>query len=168
MRNYLNMPKLISSLALIILTCCCNAQGSWNIGYIHVDSITSQHIGQIVRIDFKSKNPWANADRQSSIRSYIDIEDTGIVIIDTTSFVLAERRKIYPDHGSYSDQYLECINCKRESFLVYDAKILSVEPNAIRFQINTEIREGNKVKHREVKLVHINRDKLDGLMFRQE
>src|ERR1700741_2135732 len=125
------MLKLLNSTILVFLAILCNAQGSWNIGYIKIDSINKNHSGLIVRIDFKSNNAWTSPGGQRHIRSYIGAKDTGTLTIDTTLFILAERRKIYVDHGSYTDQYLECINCKQEALFIYDATIIDLAEQTI-------------------------------------
>lgn len=160
------MPKLLSSIILIFLSAFCNAQGSWNIGYLKVDSINKNHIGKIVRIDFKSTNPWISPDGQRGIRSYVGIRDTGTVTIDTTLFILVERRKIYVDHGGYSDQYLECINCKQESLFIYNAKIVDINEQSIQFQLDLEIKKSEQTLKKETKTIRIDRNKLDGVMYK--
>ena len=160
------MLKLLSSIIIIFLTVYCNAQGSWDIGYLHVDSINEHHIGHVVRIDFKSNDPWNKSNGPRGIRSYVGMKDTGVVSIDTSEYILVERRKIYVDHGSYGDQYLECISCNQEPVFIFDAKILDVDPAYIRFQIDMEIRRGDNQIKQEIRIVRIERKKLDGVMFR--
>jgi hypothetical protein len=161
------MLKLLSTIILVLLTSFCNAQGSWDIGYVPVDTINTQHIGQIVRIDFKSNSSLINSDSRRSIRSYVGKKDTGTLTVDTTLFLLAERRKIYVDHGSYSDQYLECINCNEEAVLIYDAKILGVDTRSIQFLLDIETKAANQSIKKESKTVRIDRSSLDGVMYRQ-
>jgi hypothetical protein len=160
------MLKPLSFLFLIFLTVFSNAQGGWDIGYLKADSINRNHIGKIVRIDFKSTNSWTNPGGQGHIRSYIATKDTGTVTIDTTSFILAESRKIYADHGGYSDQYLECISCKQEILLIYDAKISDLDEHSIQFQLDIEIKETGQILRKETKTVCIDRKKLDGVMYK--
>jgi len=148
------------------LTMFCNAQGSWDIGYIKVDSIDRSHLGKVVRIDFKSNNAWTSPDGQRDIRSYVGTRDTGTLTIDTTLFVLAERRKIYVDHGGYSDQYLECINCKQESLFIYDTRIIDLDEQSIHFQLNIEIKRTGQTLKKETRTVRIGRNKLDGVMYK--
>lgn len=160
------MFKLFCSTFLLLLTILCNAQGSWNIGYIQVDSINKNHIGQVVRIDFKSSNPRTIPDGQRDIRSYVGTRDTGMLTIDKTVFKLAERRKIYVDHGSYSDQYLECINCNQGSFFIYDAKIVDVDEQSIQFQLDVETKNTDQSIKKETKTLRISRGHLDGVMYK--
>jgi hypothetical protein len=165
MCNYTNILKLFGSIFLAFLTIYCNAQGSWDIGYINVDSINRQHVGMIVRLDFKSINPFTSSDGQRHIRSYIGTKDTGSVSIDKSLITLIERRKIYVDHGSYNDQYLECINCRQDSLFIYDAKILGVDQQIIHFQIDIEIKKDNQLLKKQVSIL-VDRSKLDGLMYK--
>lgn len=160
------MFRLVSLILCIGLTTFCNAQGSWDIGYIHVDSINETHIGRVVRIDFKSINSGTSPNGQLNIRSYVGTKDTSTLTIDTTLFVLAERRKIYVDHGSYSDQFLECISCKDGAMLIYDSKIIEVNKNSILFQLDIETTNRTDVKRKETKFVGIDRSKLDGVMYK--
>jgi hypothetical protein len=160
-----NILKLISATLLVLLTFIGHAQGGWNIGYLPVDSISKNHIGRVVRPDFKTKNPWLNAAGQRGIRSYVGTTDTGIVTIDTTTLMLAERRKIYADHGSYSEQYLECLNCENGAFLVYDAEIKDVDERSIELLLLVEVKEPGKSKSRQTRTVRLLKEKLDGVMF---
>jgi hypothetical protein len=160
------MPKIVSYILFHFLTIFCNAQGSWNIGYIKVDSISQKHVGQIVRVDFRSSNPLNSLGLQRGIRSYVGFKDTGIITIDTTSYVLAERRKIYVDHGSYDDQFLECINCNEQMLLIYDAKIIGVDEKSILFLLNTESKSKDHAIDKQNKIARIDRGILDGVMLR--
>lgn len=160
------MPKLVSFIFFHFLTNFCIAQGSWNIGYIKVDSISNKHVGQKVRIDFRSSYALNSVDVHRGIRSYVGMKDTGIIIIDTSTFILAERRKIYVDHGSYDDQYLECVNCKQQILLIYDAKIIGVNEKIITFLLNIEFKSKDHVLDNQNKIAHIDRGKLDGVMLR--
>lgn len=144
----------------------CNAQGGWNIGYLKVDSINKKHLGKIVRIDFKSTNAWTSPDGQRHIRSYVGTKDTGTITVDTNLLILAERRKIYVDHGGYSDQYLECINCKQESVLIYDATILDLDNQTILFQFDLEKKRTGQTVIKETKTVPIDRKNLDGVIYK--
>lgn len=161
-----NMLKPVSFILFLFLTIFCNAQGSWNIGYIKVDSISQKHVGQIVRVDFRSSNPSIRLDVQRGIRSYVGMKDTGILTIDTISYVLAERRKIYVDHGSYDDQYLECLNCKQQMLLIYDAKIIGVDEKSILFLLNIEFKSKDHAIDKQNKIARIDRGILDGVILR--
>lgn len=159
------MLKLLSSTIFLFLTMFCNAQGGWNIGYLEVDSINENHLGKIVRIDLKSTNAWTSSDGQRHIRSYVGTKDTGTITIDTTLLIIAERRKIYVDHGSYYDQYLECINCKQESVFIYDAIILDLDNQTILFRLDIETKRTDQTIIKETRTVRIDRNKLDGVMY---
>jgi hypothetical protein len=80
--------------------------------------------------------------------------------------ILAERRKIYVDHGGYSDQYLECINCKLETLFIYDATILGLDNQTIMFRFDIETKRTGKTVIKETKTVRIDRNKLDGFMYK--
>lgn len=144
----------------------CYAQGAWDIGYLKVESINRNHIGKTVRIDFKSTNAWTSSDGERGIRSYIGTKDTGTITIDTTLLRIAERRKIYVDHGGYNDQFLECINCKHESVLIYDAVILALDSQKKTFQFNIETKRTYQAVINDTITVSIDRNKLDGVMYK--
>lgn len=160
------MPKLVSFILFLFLSFFCKAQGSWNIGYIKVDSISQKHIGQVVRVDFRSSSPWNSLGVKKDIRAYVAMKDTGMLTIDTTVYILAERRKIYVDHGSYDDQYLECINCKQQVLLIYDAKITGVDEKSIIFLLYVEFKGKDGTIDKQNKSARIDRDLLDGVMLR--
>ena len=161
------MFKFLSSILFVILTISCSAQGSWDIDFIPVDTINTQHIGQIVRIDFKTNNHLKNSKGQRSIRSYVGKKDTGTVTINTTLFIFAERREIFVDHGSYSDQYLKCLNCNKESVLIHDAKIISVNKKFIEFHFDLTITAADKTIRKESKTATIDRSLLDGVLYQR-
>src|SRR5690349_3142018 len=99
------MLRLISLVTLIFLALSSHAQGSWDIGYIPIDSVSDRHIGREVKIDFKTRI----ADGKSlarHMRSYIETRDTALITVDTVLLRVMERRKINVDHGSYDDQFL--------------------------------------------------------------
>jgi hypothetical protein len=164
--NYSSMLKLISAILLLFTTVFGYAQGSWNIGYLKADSINKSHVGKIVRIDFKSFHPWTSPDGRRHIRSYVETKDTGSVKIDTILHVFAERRKIYVDHGDYDDQYLECINCHQKTCIIYDAVIAALDEQSILFRVDLEIKESGKAIKKETKTIYIDRNKLDGVMYK--
>jgi hypothetical protein len=147
------------------MTMFCKGQGGWNIGYLKVDSISKDHIGKRVRIDFKSSYAWTSPDRLRHIRSYVGTKDTGSITIDTTLLIIVERRKIYVDYGDYNDQYLECINCKHESVFIYDAIILDFDDQAIKFQFDIETKRIDQTVTKDTKTVFIDRKQLDGVMY---
>ncbi len=144
----------------------CYAQGAWDIGYLKVDSINRSHIGKSVRIDFKSTNAWIGSDGERDVRSYVGTKDTGTITIDTTLLILAERRKIYVDHGGYSDQFLECISCKHRSVVIYDAMILDLDDQGVTFQLNIETKRTYQAVVNETRTVRIDKSKLDGVMYK--
>ena len=165
MHNYFSIRKIFTSTFLLSLTIFCKAQGGWNIGYVKVDSISKNHLGLRVRIDFRSSGTWKSSGRKRHIRSYVGTKDTGTVRIDQNLLILAERRKIYADNGIYNDQYLECINCKKESLFIYDAKIVGVDKHSIQFQFDIKMTKADGTLKGEQKNIRIDRNKLDGVMY---
>ena len=160
------MPKQVTLIFFIGFTILCNAQGSWDIGYIQVDSISKEHVGRVVRVDFKSNNPFISPDGNRYTRSYVGAKDTAELTIDTTLVILTERREIYVDHGDYSKQFLECINCENVSMKIFDAQILEVDHKSIIFQLDIEIVKDDKVKRNQTKIIKIDKNVLDGVMYK--
>ncbi len=117
-------------------------------------------------MDFRSNYPSRSGDNYRSVRSYVGTIDTGTITIDTMLAIFAERRKIYSDHGSYSDQFLECINCKSERVFVYDSKILKVDEREIRFELSFEREDGSPKDFKEKKIITVDRRKLNGVMYK--
>ena len=148
-----------------MLTTLCPAQGSWNIGYIRVDTIGKQHIGQVVRIDFKSNSTWINTNGPRSIRLYTGITDTASIIMDSISYILVERRKIHVDNGSFNNQYLECLNCLDRT-TIYNAKILNVDDVSIEFQFEIVKEVKDKPVEKQNKTIRVDKAKLDGVMIK--
>lgn len=157
------MLRLICSILLILPVLSSSAQGSWNIGYISIDTLNKRHIGRTVRIDFKTPKIKKEPAAKRHIRSYVGTRDTGVIELDAALMSVTEKRRIYPDHGNYDDQFLECLDCKGSSFRIYDAEILEVDEQSILFRIVTVL-VGKKDKHS--KLIWIERDKLDGVLYK--
>lgn len=160
------MRKLICLVIVQLMLAYCNAQGSWDIGYIQVDSLSQNHIGLSVRLDFKSKYIPGNAKVERDVRSYVGVKDTVTLNVNNSIILFVERRKIYVDHGAYDDQYLESINNKKEHYFIYDARILELDLNTILVELDIESRSVDKAAVRTKNVVRIERDKLDGVMFR--
>lgn len=158
--------RIFLSVAFIFLSFCCYSQGSWNIGYLEARSIDKKHVGNTVRIDFKSPSTNVDAHKKRSVRSYVGTTDTGFLVIESKRFDFAERRTIHVDSGIYADQFLECINCANQPMLIRDAKILEVDKQFILFEFDIEMKS-NQSSKREKKIIRVERSKLDGVMFKE-
>jgi hypothetical protein len=160
------MHKLLFLMFLILSTLSSKSQGGWNIGYIKIDSINKTHIGQKVKVDFKSV-PKEIPNTLRSIRSYVGTKDTGSITIDSTLLILLERRVIYVDHGSYDDQFLECLNCKDSTFSVMEAVIMDINQYSIIFNFEIQSSKQNPRKsYKFFKEVRVSKASLDGLMYK--
>jgi len=150
------------------LTLSSSAQGSWNIGYVPVDSIDKAHVGHSFKIDFKTPDIETKSPAVRTIRSYVGFRDTGYIFMDTTLVKVLERRKIYVDHGSYNEQYLECPNYSKGFTLrIYDAEILEIDNHSILFRLETELnKNGSGKADKSSKVVRIEKAKLDGVMYK--
>ena len=161
------MKRLFVSILPFIFTSVSSAQGSWNIGYIPVDRLHKDHIGKIIRIDFKTLNLIRETSKTRNIRDFVGTRDTATLFIDSTEIKVAERRKIYPDHGSYDDQFLDCLNCNGLIFQIYDAEIVEIGEHSILFKLEIETQEKTSKKPNKFsKLVWIDKAGLDGMMYK--
>lgn len=126
--------------------------------------------GRQVKIDFK--NPGINKTTRQ-IRHYVEPEDTGQITIEGNSIDLIERRKIYVDHCSYKDQYLETPGYSDYRILrIYDSEILEVKNDSILFRLYLEIYTTRKNKIagdpvRQIVTSRIGKNKLDGVMIKK-
>jgi hypothetical protein len=165
------MKKALLILLLAHTGCSTFCQGSWNIGYIEVASIATSHIGETVKIDFKH----SNADKKRTamgVRSYITPQDSAIISLDSREFKVIEKRKIYVDHGSFNDQYLEIVD--QDNLLVkriYDTKLIEIAGDRLKFLVSIDSYDKYSNGHdgkinSEVKEFWINKRDLDGLMIK--
>jgi hypothetical protein len=163
------MKKTLLILLLSHTGCSAFCQGSWNIGYIEVDSIATSHIGESVKIDFKHSNAEKKRTAKG-VRSYITPQDTAIISFDSGELKVIEKRKLYVDHGSFNDQYLEIVD--KDNLLVkriYDTKLIEIAGDRLKFLVSIDsynkYSNGNDGKiNSELKEFWINRRDIDGLM----
>jgi hypothetical protein len=161
------MRKLVCLLLVLSLGQISLAQGSWNIGYLPVDSISRLHLGRMVKIDFRSFVYYEHVDKRP-VRSYVGTRDTGSLSIDTTLLRFAEIRKIYVDNGNYDDQYLLCLTPRYAGLRIDEAEILEVTQQTIVFRmelVNGDI--GSAKAEKISKLVQIRKVDLDGVMYKK-
>ncbi|MBL7858677.1 MAG: hypothetical protein JNM57_13395 [Cyclobacteriaceae bacterium] len=150
-----------------------HCQGSWDIGYIEVDSITARQIGESVKIDFKHFN--AGSKRTSKwVRPYVTPQDTATISFNGTESQVIEKRKIYVDQGSFNEQYLEIVD--QDKLLIkkiYDSKLVEVTSDSLKFLVTIDFydkqsngREGRNSS--TMKMLWINRESLDGIMIKNQ
>ena len=139
------------------------AQGSWDIGYIEVDSITFSDIGKLVKIDFRHNLSPDKKSIPKGIRDFLSPQDTLTLIYDSQELTFIEKRKIYVDHGSYNDQFLELKN-KNLSFnsRIYNSKLLKIEDNKFMFEITIEAESKSNLSTINL---WIDKKYLDGVMI---
>ena len=146
-------------------------QGSWDIGYIEVDSISSELAGLSVKIDFRHSNGKSKSTLKA-VRSYVALQDSGVLSIDGHELEVIEKRKVYVDHGSFDDQYLQVVD--QDSFVlrkIYDTRVIEVRDDSLKLQITVDsFDKQGKGRDRKidsvVKEIWIERKRLDGLMKR--
>ena len=141
------MVKISSILLSIFFALSSLAQGGWNIGYIEIDSINSNNIGALVKIDFRNNRNVSSARNTKWIRSFIESIDTGQINIEGKTIELVEKRKIYVDHGDYDEQFLECPEYSNNQVLrIYKSEIRDVTDSLIQFKLKLEIFNTKKRK----------------------
>lgn len=154
---------------LFLFTKTSNSQGSWDIGYILVDSLTNKHIGKSVKLDFKTNSYHRKGGSSRHIRSYVREQDTGYLTIENSSMQFAEIRKMFVDHGSYDEQFLECLGCPNAILRIYNAEILEIDDRAILFMIEIVVSTSTSSEPERIfKKVLIEKTKLDGVMYKLE
>lgn len=166
------MNRALILILFSIISFNCFSQGSWNIDYIEVNSIDKSHIGKSLKVDFK--HLWKE-DFQSlpkSIRSFIIPQDTGSITFNGKRLNVIEVRKVYVDHGSFDDQYLELLsNSKNIVTRIYNSKLLEISSEKLKLIISLETFELKRGKiRRKIKTenqeVWIDRKHLDGFMIK--
>jgi hypothetical protein len=150
----------------------CFSQGSWNIGYVEIDSLNSDYLNTQIKLDFKHDWLKIKKPEKRSVRHYVIPEDTAYILINNGKTVLIERRAIYVDHGSFNDQFLEIENydkniCKR----IYDTEIIGLEEDRIKVLVEIQNYKMNNEKIKEeleseTVEFWIDKDKLDGIMIK--
>ena len=164
-RNYSTMTKFLYLLLFVCSTSQSKAQGSWNIGYLVIDSLNQEHIGKVVRLDFKNPKKENLYKNNGTIRSYFATVDTGFLLIDSLVYSFVERRKIYVDHANYKEQYLECLNCKGMTWYIYDSEILSIDSKNILFKIKIHFKSLGFENTELWQIVKVKKKNLDGVFF---
>jgi len=164
------MKLILTLFAISSIAISSNAQGSWDMGYLEIDSIDSTDIGKSVKLDFKTEG----LDKPRSIRTYIAREDDGEIIVDGNTIKVFEKRKIYVDHGSFSDQFLELESSETDQQrVIYQSELLEIEPESLKFMIQIDTYKTTKKKRgdklgAEKHFVWVDRDLLDGLIVKRE
>ncbi len=166
------MKRTLLLILFSVISFSCFSQGSWDIDYIEVNSIDKSHIGKSLKIDFK--HLWKE-DFQSlpkSIRSFIIPQDTGSIILNGKRLNVVEVRKVYVDHGSLDDQYLEILsNSKNKVTRIYNSMLLEIGSEKLKLMISLETFELKRGKiRRKIKTenqeVWIDKKHLDGFMIK--
>lgn len=144
------------------------AQGSWNMGYIQIDSIGWQHIGKTVRLDFNRTGSRVSQQR-GTIRTYFLSQDTGMLIIDGKSLPFVEVRKIYPDHGEYNKQYLKLLEGIENTIeAIWDVKLIAVLLDSLQVEADVQLKRNDYRGRAETqhKTFWVDRKQLDGLIIK--
>jgi hypothetical protein len=165
------MKKILLIILLGHVGCTALCQGSWNIGYVEVDSITTSQIGESVKIDFKH---FSTENKRTSkwVRSYVTPQDSAIISFNGEEIKVMEKRAIYVDHGSFDEQYLEIMG--QDKFLVkriYDTKLIDVASDSLKFLVTIDSYDKQSKRRDEkidstLKEFWINRRSIDGLMIK--
>ena len=130
------MRYILSIILIGFIGTNCFSQGSWNIGYVEIGSLNSDYLNTQIKLDFKHDCPKIKKWKRRSLRHYVAPEDTAYLLINNSKTVLTERRKIYVDHGSFNDQFLEIENYdKNISKRIYDTEIVQLEKDSIKVRV---------------------------------
>ena len=167
------MRYFISIILIGLIGTSCFSQGSWNIGYVEIDSLNSDYLNTKVKLDFKHDWLVMEKPEKPSIRHYVAPKDRAYLLMNNSKTVLIERRAIYADHGSFNDQFLEIENYDNNiSKRIYDTEIIQLEKDSLKVRAvikNYAIR--NKKVEEELKSetveFWIDKDKLDGIIIKK-
>lgn len=123
------------------------AQGSWNMTYLPIDSVSDSLIDKEIRVDFrtslKGKEKWTE-----NIRKIFSTRDTVILAVEGQSVRFVENWKIHVDHGVLSDQTLQSINGNDNPPLVIkEMFIRAMNKSTLTLEIHI-YHPGDKVKLR--------------------
>jgi hypothetical protein len=148
-------------------------QGTWNIGYKEIGLVDSTEFGKSIKIDFSHLIAENNSERLKSIRSFVTPEDTATIILEGREIRVKEKRRIYVDHGSFDDQYLEIIQDNNSLLIekIFDSKLVEIKDDKFKFLITIETYEKKK-ERREMKIqsktkeVWIQKGSLDGFLIK--
>ncbi|MFT6981999.1 MAG: hypothetical protein ACJAUD_000766 [Crocinitomicaceae bacterium] len=147
------------------------AQGGWNIGYMHIDSVGPSYIGKDVKLDFIGKLKISPVN-SNHIRTIVSPQDTAKIQINNKDLELVEVRTIYSDWGFYDEQYLECANySSNQTLRIYHSVIEDLNEDSIKIRLYVEVyRKNKKGKHIDdpkkwCRSLWIEKNKLNGLMI---
>ena len=165
------MKITLIALSILLISSKSFPQGSWDIGYIKIDSVQTSDIGRMVKLDFRHHWPDNHIPNSRWIRTFVTPEDTARLKTCDVETIIVERRKIYVDHGSFYDQYLE-LESENENLSkrIYDTKLIAIEDRKLKFTLTVETFEmkktkrGNKLKTENCE-VWVDRKELDGLLI---
>ncbi|MCT4561483.1 MAG: hypothetical protein N4A41_08905 [Crocinitomicaceae bacterium] len=144
-------------------------QGGWDIGYVDIDSVGNEYIGQDVKIDFL-KAPETQSVNPLEIRKIISNEDSAFIEINGKKIQLKERRNIYDDWGFYDEQYLECVHFgTTETLRIYHTVIEEISAEGLKVRFYFEISSsGNQQSQprRRCESIWIEKSKLNGILIK--
>src|SRR5688572_10501900 len=89
------------------------AQGGWDLNYIPINSLNSNHIGQEIRIDFKTSD-LDTLTGTINIRSLLFYTDTTLLFVNYDPVPFQEVWRIYVDHGILREQILEGVPIRKK------------------------------------------------------
>jgi hypothetical protein len=168
-KDYVMLKKLLLLTAMIYGEKIFS-QSVWDIDYINEDSISKRQIGKEIQIDFKSKQ---NIGEGKPFRYSLPRKDTGELVINDEKVVMVEVRKIYPDWGLYSEQYLESLNDIKPNIKlrIRNSFLKEVNRDSILITVNVEL---HKIKKRKSDIIEsktydiwVERVLLSGLICRK-
>lgn len=153
---------LISILLLSVYTAF--GQGGWDIGYVAVDSINNDLIGELVKVDFKHK--WRYKKKANSVRDFVTPQDTAFISVEGKQLTVIEYREIYVDEGFFEKQYITVVQKEKDvTKKLNEFKLLEVTNDRLKFEATVITSIKNK-PHTETFTFWIEKEKLDGVMIK--
>ena len=152
----------------------CFSQGGWNIGYIAIDMVSQDLIGEDVKLDFRSRYDSINTIPEF-LMNFIAKEDSVTILLDGKEVELKEKRNIHSDWGFYDEQYLEYSNFnKSEIVRIYHTVIEKQTKDSILVRLYVEVyntnnkgKVSNNLDRRYCISEWIPREVLNGVMIKK-
>jgi len=159
---------------LFILGNHCFSQGGWDIGFLPIDSIDQDVVGNDVKLDFKNQSDTTKTIPKF-LMNFIGLEDSVTILLDGKKIEFKEKRNIHLDWGFYDEQFLECTNYRNnETIRIYHSVIEEQNDDSILVRLYIEVynrhRKGKKSKstdRRYCESVWIPKEVLSGVMIKE-
>jgi len=130
------MKVFISFFFLLNSVFVLNAQGSWDMKYVSIDSLNVNYIGKEIRLDFKSSQS-DTLEKTINIYSLLSKRDTITLNINEKKIKFIENWRLYVDQGIIQDQSLESISDNgKEKIQIKEIVLKSINDLTFTFEIS--------------------------------